>query len=148
MAQTLTPFDNLIKKLMNGGGIDLDTDTIKVMLITSAETISESGDDFIDDVSANEVTPGGNYAAGGSALANKTVSGPTAGVSTFDADDLTWAQHASNPTNARQAVIYKDTGTPSTSPVIAFGTLAAADIDMTAGDLTLQWNASGILTGA
>ena len=147
MAQTLTVFDNLILKLMNGGGIDLDTDTIKVMLLTNAATITEATHDFIDDVSANECTPGGNYAAGGSALASKTVN-LSGGTVTFDAADLTWSQHASNPTTARKMVIYKDTGTPSTSPVIAFGTLAAADIDMTAGDLTLQWNASGILTGA
>jgi len=148
MAQTLTVFDNLIKKLMNGGGIDLDTDTIKVMLLTNAATPAEATHDFIDDLSANEVTPGGNYDAGGKALTTITVSGPTAGVSTFDADDLAWAQHANNPTNARKMAIYKDTGTPATSPVIAFGTLAGADIDMTAGDLTLQWAATGIVTGA
>jgi hypothetical protein len=144
MAQTLTVFDNLLLGQLNGGAVDFDTDTIKVMLLTNTASPAEATHDFIDDLSANEVTPGGNYAAGGSALASKTVN-LSGGTVTFDAADLAFSQHASNPTNARKMAIYKDTGTPATSRVIAFGTLAGADIDMTAGDLTLVWNAAGII---
>ena len=148
MAQTLTVFDNLILKQFDGTGVDFDADTIKVMLLTNAATITEATHDFISDVNANEVTPGGNYSAGGATLSNKTL-GLAAGTVTFDNTvDTSWTQHASNPTNARKMVIYKDTGVAATSPVIAFGTLAGADIDMTAGDLTLVWNAAGIITGA
>lgn len=144
MAQALNLFDNFRLKLFDGAGIDLDADTIKAMLTTSVYSPAQATHDFKDDVT-NEVAAGGNYAAGGAALGSKTV-GLAAGVVKFDAADVTWLQHASNPTNARRMVLYKDTGVAGTSPLIAYGDLAASDVDMTAGDTTLQWNAAGIVT--
>ena len=66
------------------------------------------------------------------------------GTATFDsATNPTWAQNASNPTNARYAIIYNDTD--ASDRAIAFVDLGST-IDMTVGSLTLTWNASGLFT--
>lgn len=123
------------------GGIDLDTDTIKVMLLTNSHSNDIDTQEYIDDVSGNEVS-GDGYDAGGAALASKAVTqDDTDDEGVFDAADLTWS--ASSIT-ARYAVIYKDTGTPSTSPIICiidFG----EDKTSVSGDFTIQWASEGII---
>lgn len=123
------------------GGIDLDTDTIKVMLLSSSHTQNIDTHEYIDDVSANEVS-GTGYSAGGAAIGSKVVSvDDTDDEGVFDGADVTWS---SSTITARYAAIYKDTGTPGTSPIIAildFG----SDQSSSAGDFTIQWNSEGIL---
>lgn len=118
--------------------IDLDTDTIKVMLCTSSYTPSQSGHAYKSSVT-NEVT-GTGYTAGGATLASKTVtvSGTTF---TFDAADTTWP---SSSIAARYAVIYDSTGTDSTSALLEYIDFGA-DVTTTSGTFTIQYNASGIL---
>ena len=127
-------------KIMNGS-LDLDTDTIKAMLLTSSHSQNVDTHDFIDDVSTNEVS-GTGYTAGGQALANKSVTQDnTDNEGVWDADDVTWS---SSTITARYVALYKDTGTPSTSPIICildFGT----DKSSSAGNFTVAWNAEGIL---
>ncbi len=132
---------NNFKKLIMNGGIDLDTDTIKVMLVTSSYSPNQDTHDFIDDVSANEVS-GTGYTAGGQALANKAVTADnTDNEGVFDADDPSWTTAT---ITARGAVFYKDTGTPSTSPVIAYMDFGS-DKSSSAGTFTIALNAEGIL---
>ncbi|MBI4822672.1 MAG: hypothetical protein HY805_00350 [Nitrospirae bacterium] len=132
---------NSFKKKIADGNIDLDTDTIKVLLVTSAYVPDQDLHDFKDDVT-NEIT-GTGYTAGGQALANKTVTQDnTNNKAVFDADDVVWA---SSSLTARGAVIYKDTGTAGTSPLIAYIDFSA-DKTSSNGNFTIQWNASGILS--
>lgn len=132
---------NSFKKHIMNGGIDLDTDTIKVMLLTSSHSQDQDAHEFIDDVSANEVS-GTGYTAGGATLGSKTITqDDTDNEGVFDAADVTWS---TSTITARYAAIYKDTGTPATSPIIAildFGT----DKVSSAGNFTISWNAEGIL---
>ena len=123
------------------------TDSVKVALVTTtttpaATTATPSLGDF------TQVTAGGNYTAGGDVLdtwANMWNDPTAGGTATFDdtGASVTWAQNASNPSDARWAIIYNDT--QAGDPAIAFVDLGAV-IDMTAGDLTITWNASGIAT--
>ena len=123
------------------GGIDLDTDTIKVMLLTSTHANNADTQEFIDDVSANEVS-GTGYTAGGATLANKAVTQDnTDDEGVFDADDVSWA---ASTITARYAVIYKDTGTPATSPIIAIIDFGEDKVS-SAGAFTITWAAEGIL---
>lgn len=127
-------------KLLNGGGIDLDTDTIKCALVSSSYTPDQDAHDFFDDIT-NEVT-GTGYSAGGATLGSKTVtqSNSTNSV-TFDAADATWA---SSTITARYAVIYKSTGTAATSPLIClidFG----SNISSSDSTFTVAFSADGIL---
>ena len=123
------------------GTIDLDTNTIKVALVTNAYTPNVDTDIFWDDVSANEAS-GTGYTAGGAALAGKTVqtdTGDNEGV--FDASDVTWS---TSTVTARGAVVYMSTGTASTSPLICYFDFGS-DKSSAAGDVKIQWNAEGII---
>jgi len=132
-------YNNFKKNIMNGS-IDLDTDTIKVALVTSSYTPDEDSDEYFDDVT-NEVS-GTGYTAGGATLASAAVTADTTddeGV--FDADDVSWT---SSTITARGAVLYKSTGTPSTSPLIAYLDFGEDKVS-TSGTFQITWNAEGIL---
>lgn len=129
-------------KQNNGNAIDLDTDTIKVMIVTSSYTYS-SAHDFINDASANQVS-GTNYTAGGTALSGVTfaLDGDNA---EFIHDDIVWSQHASGFANGRTFIWYKDTGNTATSPLIMYMS-EVSDFGNVAGPLTLDGSSStGVL---
>lgn len=135
-------FNQFKLKQNNGNAIDLDTDTIKVMIVTSAYTASLAHD-FKDDIT-NEVS-GTNYTAGGTAI-----SGVTLALSSNTAQwvhaDITWLQSAgAGFSTGRTFVWYKDTGVAGTSPLIMYMT-EASDFGNVAGDLILDGSAStGVL---
>ena len=121
--------------------INLATDTIKLMLVTSSYTPDIDADVFIDDVSANEVANSGTYSAGGITL---TITGSTDDTDNEGVMDATDASVTSATITARYGVIYKDSGTPATSPIIAvidFGSNQTS----TAGTFALAFAAEGIL---
>lgn len=125
---------------------DLENDVIKVGLITNAVTPAATTTDprwgagGTTNFSTNQVTPGGNYATGGPTAANPSVT-LSGGAGVFDADDISILQNASNPTDARWGILYNDTATGKNA--IGFVDLGAA-VDLSAGDFTIAWNASGI----
>ncbi len=132
-------YNNFKKSIMNGG-IDLDTDTIKVALVTSSYSPNQDTHEDFADVT-NEVS-GTGYTAGGVALASKAVTADnTDNEGVFDADDASWS---ASTITARGAVLYKDTGTPSTSLLICYIDFGS-DKASSAGTFTLQWAAEGIL---
>jgi hypothetical protein len=57
------------------------------------------------------------------------------------ATTISWAQHASNPTNARYVILYKDSGVAATSALIAYADLGST-VDMSTGDLTVELGTS------
>lgn len=131
---------NSYKKYALNGGVDLDTDTIKVGLVTSAYSPNIDTDEFYSDIT-NEVS-GTGYSAGGEALANKSVTQDnTDNEGVFDADDVTWA---ASTITARGAFLYKDTGVAATSPLICYFDFTT-DKSSSSGNFTLQWDAEGIL---
>lgn len=111
---------------------------VKVVLVDGTVTFNQLHD-FLDDISAGIVD--GTAAI---ALTNPVVT-ESAGVVKFDADDtgLTWSA-VSDVNDVGAAIVYNDTGTPGTSPLIAF--LDAADLTTNGSDVTLTINASGIFT--
>ncbi len=123
---------NLMKKI-----VDLDADTIYVMLLTSSHSFDADHDEKTD-VSANEIS-GTGYTAGGAVLANTTVTqDDTNDRAVLDADDTAWTTATFT---ARHAVLWDDT--PSGDPLlisIDFGT----DKSVSAGTFTIVWNAGGI----
>lgn len=132
-----------------GGGVantpvDFDSDTLKIALVTSAYTPDASTHDLFDDVNANEVS-GNNYTPGGETLADVTVTESSGTVKFDNTNDITWSQDGSGFTNARYAILYKETGSASTSPLIAYADLGG-DKGNQAGDLTLEFDAAGIIT--
>jgi hypothetical protein len=123
-----------------GNRVDYLTDTIKCALATSTYTPNQDTHDFFDDVT-NEVS-GTGYTAGGVTLANKTLTYDTASNETrLDADDAAWT---SSSFTARYAVVYKSTGTASTSPLMGYVNFGG-DQTVSTGNFTIQWDATGVL---
>ena len=112
--------------------IDLDTDTIKVAMVdTGAYTFSQSHQ-YYSSVSGVVGTP--------ATLASKTV---TSGV--FDAADVTFTAVTGNSVEA--LVIYKDTGSSATSPLIAYlDTGTGLPVTPNGGDISITWSGSGIFS--
>jgi len=135
-------FYNSFKAKIMDGSIDLDTDTIKMALVTSSYTPNIDSHDFWDDVSANEVGASGTYSAGGATLANKTITQDnTDNEGVFDFDNISFT---SATITARYAVFYKSTGTASTSALICYDDLGA-DKTSTAGTWTYTVAAEGLI---
>jgi hypothetical protein len=141
------PFDNYLKKLWTlVDSIDHDAvaTTVKIALITSAVAPNRVTHSFWSDLQANEVT-GVNYTAGGNEIATKTVV-VASNIITFDANDpAAWTMNVGGFANARYAIMYKTTGAPSSSPLIAyydFGT----NKGNTGSDFAIQLDAAGIAT--
>ena len=112
------------------GDIDWDANTIKLVFVDHADdTPVVATDDNLDDIlSAARVATSG-------AFATKTV---TNGVA--DADDVTVA--AVTGDQFESIVIYKDTGTESTSRLIAYiDTATGLPTTPNGGDITVQWDA-------
>lgn len=133
---------NSFKRDQMNGSIDLDTDTIKMMLVTSTYTPNQDTHTKRSDVT-NEVV-GTGYTAGGVALANKTVVVDNTGnTGVFDADDITIATAT---ITARGAVLYKSRGGASTADELIAYLDFGSDISSTAGNFVVTFSASGILT--
>lgn len=111
------------------GSIDWDTDDIRAILIDSgAYTVNLSTHDFLDDI------PGGARIAVSSSLAGKTT---TAGVA--DANDVVFSSVSG--TTVEAIVLYKHTGTDSTSRLICYiDTATGLPITPNGADITVQWD--------
>jgi hypothetical protein len=138
MAVTAHAYGNAALKALNKE-IDFDTDTVKVMLCTSAYTPNQASHAYKSSVT-NEVT-GTGYTAGGATLASKTIVS-SGNVTTLDAADVTWA---TSTITARYAVIYESTGTDATSALIAYVDFGA-DVVSSGGNFTITWDVAGIVT--
>lgn len=132
---------NSFKRDIMNGAIDLDTDTIKVMLVTASYTPDQDAHTKRSDIT-NEVV-GTGYTTGGSALAGKAVTADNTGnKGVFDADDIAWT---SSTITARGAVLYKSRGGASSADELICYLDFTADKVSTTGTFTIAWNASGIL---
>ena len=110
---------------------NLSSGTVKVALVTAGYTYSSSHQ-YYSSVSASVVgTP--------QTLTNKTY---TNGV--FDADDVTYTSVTGS--QVTQLVIYIDTGSSATSPLVAFIDTSVTNLPVTpnGGNIAITWNASGI----
>lgn len=119
--------------------INLKTDTIKVALVTSSYSPSADSHDFFDDVT-NEVS-GTGYSAGGNTLTVTTSQDNTDDEGVFDAADTSWT---TSDITARGAVIYKSTGTASTSPLICYIDFGA-DYTSVGGTFQITFASEGII---
>lgn len=133
---------NSFKRDQMNGSIDLDTDTIKMMLVTSTYVPNQDTHTKRSDVT-NEVV-GAGYTAGGVTLANKTVTVDNTGnTGVFDADDVTIT---SATITARGAVLYKSRGGASSADELIGYLDFGSDIASTSGNFVITFSANGILT--
>lgn len=143
MAQgDVTVFDEAKAYMIDGGWEAADDIKCAVLDNTVTPTAADATPALGD---YTEVGAAGTYVAGGTSLGTLgTLVTEAAGTMTFDsATNPTWAQDPSNDTDAFWGLIYNDTDVGKLA--IAFVDLGGP-VDMTAGDLTITWNASGIFT--
>lgn len=132
---------NSFKRDIMNGALDLDTDTIKVMLVTSAYAPDQDNHTKRSDVT-NEVS-GTGYSAGGQAIANPSVTVDNVdNEGVFDGDDVTWA---SSTITARGAVLYKSRGGAATADELLCYFDFGSDKSSSNGNFTISWNSEGII---
>jgi len=107
--------------------INMPTDNIKLVAVSSAYTPNLATDQFFSSVSGVIATS-----------ANLTTKTTTAGV--FDADDVTFTAVASGST-ITQLVMYQDTGVAGTSRLIALWDTVTGFPQLTnGGDIVIAWS--------
>lgn len=109
------------RELVNEGTLDLDSDSFRMVLVTSSYTPAQNTHTAWSDISANEVS-GTGYTANGQAI-TQTVT-RSGNVITFDCDDKSWA---SSTITAKYAVIVKDADSNNA--------LASTDVPLCYADL-------------
>ena len=126
MANTL--YDAARKRFLEAQ-INWMTDTIKVYLVdTGAYTPVTGTHEYLSDI------PTSARIAGPVTLTSKTTTGGAA-----DAADITFTSVSG--TSIKAIVIYSDTGTESTSPLIAFiDTATGLPITPNGGDIIVTWD--------
>lgn len=104
MANQLYPYG---KQALLEAGVNWTADTIKIALVKSSYTPNFSVDRYLSDLGANRVGT------------DQTLAGKSNVLGVVDATDPTWTAVAAGNT-INSVVIYKDTGSAGTSPLIAF----------------------------
>lgn len=138
----VTIFEEARATLIEGGWEAADV--IKIAILD--DTTTPAADDAAPELGDyTQVGSGGTYVAGGTSLGTlgDCVS-ETGGTVTFDsATNPTWAQDPGNDVDAYWGLIYNDTD--ASDLAIGFVDLGGP-VDMSGGDLTITWDASGIFT--
>ncbi|QCC48103.1 hypothetical protein [Halobellus limi] len=142
MATTLY---NNFKTLLLNGGVDLDTDTIRALIIDDSAAYTPDIDThiYVDDVTAvaNEMS-GTGYTRKTLNVSVSTDNTNDQGV--VDADDLSYT--GLDAGTIQGVLIYKEVTTDSDSPVVGWYESADFPLPTNGGDVTLTINASGLLT--
>lgn len=133
MAVTITAYDHLWKLLLTGA-VDLDTDSLKVALVTSAYAPNVAHTQW-EQAFGSEASSGGGYTSGGVTLAN-----PVATNNTVDYDDVMWT----NLTKTfRYAVCYAQKSVAGLTNPLLFWLLldsTPADVISSGSNYTIQWH--------
>jgi hypothetical protein len=138
----VTIFEEALAKMLSGDWASTDHFYCAICDDTATPAASTATPVFGD---FTEVGTAGTYVANGTDLgALSALVAEAGGTMTFDsATNPTWAQDASSDVDAYWGIIYNFTD--AGKDALAFVDLGGP-VDMTAGDLTITWGASGILT--
>lgn len=122
--------------------VDFAADTIKAALASSSYTPNQATHEFFSDIT-NELTTANGYTAGGATLGTKSVT-VTSLTTAYKAAATTWTAGVGQTLTARYCIVYKSTGTGSTSPLLAYVLLdtTPADVSATNAAFTITWDAT------
>ena len=138
----VTVFDEAKAYMLDGGWGSNDIIKCAVLDNTATPTAAFATPALGD---FTEVGDSGTYVLGGAVIGTISVCvTEAAGTMTFDsAVNPTWAQNASNDVDAYWAIVYNFTD--AGKDCLCFVDLGGP-VDMSAGALTVTWNASGLFT--
>ena len=133
----ITAFDEGKANML--GWADADVIMCAILDNTTTPTAADATPALAD---YTEVGAAGSYTAGGTSLGTwANFRSEASGTVTLDSTtNPTWTQNASNDTDASWALVYNTT--QAGDPALFFVELGT--VDMTAGPLTVTWNASGL----
>lgn len=134
---------NELKKYLIARDIFIESDTLKLALLTNVYVPNLSTDKIWGDISTHEVATGAGYTTGGETLTGVTVTNTT--NLKIDANDVTWTALTKT---FRYGVIYANvTRNTFVNPLIACYLFdnTPADVVVSGTNWTVQWSASGIL---
>ena len=115
------------EKILSAAG-NFVTDTIKVMLVKNTYPQNLASDEFLSSVEAYRLNT------------DQTLAAKSVASGAFDAGDATFAAVTAGDTS-EGVVIYKDTGSAATSPLIAYIDLITGfPLATNGGDITIQWD--------
>lgn len=131
MANLLYP--NFKENLLRGN-IDLDTATLAVALIDSADYTYSAAHNALSDV------------PGAARVATVNLSGVTVTDGTVDANDAVFSSVTGDPCEA--LIVYVNSGVESTSYLVAFYDTGVTGLPVTpnGGNINITFNASGLFT--
>lgn len=118
---------------------NISTGTVKVALVDTGVYTYNSASQFYDDGTTSDV----QSATVGTP---QTLTSKTFSDGTFDAADITFT--AVSGASVEALVIYIDTGTGTTSPLVGYIDTGVTGLPVTpnGGDITVTWNGAGIFT--
>jgi len=115
------------KEKILSAAINYPSDTIKASLVSTGYTPNASTDEFFNTISAH-------------VLATLTLSSKSVAAGALDAGDLTFPAVASGST-AKAVVLWKDTGTSTTSPLLQYiDQITGFPLATNGGDIAVQWD--------
>lgn len=153
MPSTISLYNSFYQYIARGI-LNLETDTIKIALVTSAYTPS-AAHTVLADINASPdpevvpvASPDNGYTTGGETLTGQTVTqvASPAVLSKFDADNLTWL---SLTAEFMYGIVYSEKTVGSVvNPLIAYILFDDTPDDISIGgiDFIIQWPTAGILT--
>jgi len=131
---------NIWKAQLMNKIIDMEADSIKVILLNNSHTFTSTNNAYTD-ISANELATSGGYTQNTKTLAGGTVTQETT-HGKFDGTDVSWT---SATFTAYHCVLYDDTPTSPADPLICSIDFGGAKT-VTAGTFTITWDTAGIIT--
>lgn len=121
------------------------TDSFKYAIVT--DTYASISKAAVDPTLASftDAPAGGNYTAGGNALAGAawTIGTVAAGVTALDFTDVSMLKSAGNPTTGRTVLIINSTAGNRCYHAIDLTTDGTTAVDLVNNDLTIAFNANG-----
>lgn len=132
-------YNSFLEDLVRGA-IDMDTDTFRIMLVTSAYTANETARDTHTKRSdiTNEVT-GAGYTAGGNTITCIVAKDTANNRTTLTFSSVSWP---TSTITARGAVIYKSRGGAATADeLVTYLSFGASDIVSTGGTFQVTFSA-------
>lgn len=141
----MSHFFNNAKQQISSGNLDFSTDDIRVVLVMTDTTVDTEVDvTFLSAFTTLDEMDGANYARKPFANETLTKDAPN-NRSEFDADDITYTALGAGTRQVSGALLYLHVTNDADSPAVAYIDDGGFPIIANGGDVTIQWNAEGIL---
>lgn len=129
-------YDNFLNLILTSS-LDLINDTLKVALVSSEFSTEEPYQFFSDVV---EEVSGIGYESGGKEILSRSFV-TTAEAISLVAPDVTWED---STIEASGAIVYKDTGDASTSPLLCYYPIEGGSVSSALSTFTVKWGINGV----